>query len=56
MEAHGALAQPAVELVRTLADRIAPRRAFLDTLLGSVFMLLGILLMMIFAFAQKDPA
>jgi hypothetical protein len=27
MEAHGALAQPAVELVRTLADRIAPRRA-----------------------------
>jgi hypothetical protein len=27
MEAHGALAQPAVEVVRTLADRIAPRRA-----------------------------
>ncbi len=27
MEAHGALAQPAVELVRTLADRNAPRRA-----------------------------
>ncbi len=27
MEAHDALAQPAVELVRTLADRIDPRRA-----------------------------
>lgn len=27
VEVHGALAQPAVELVRTLADRIAPRRA-----------------------------
>ena len=27
METHGALSRPAVELVRLLADRIAPRRA-----------------------------